>query len=286
MDFWSEVIQRLVDSSIMHRALLGGTFIALVAPILGVFLVLRRYALFAEGIGHIVFGGIGFAFFMGWNPIWTALGTAVLGALGIEQVRAQRRLSGDMAIAVFLTLGLGSGILFARLGGVSSGVIERYLFGSLATIRTEDVWLAGIIAVILLVVMSLIGKELFAITFDEESAQAGGISVHTLNRFLTVLAALVLVASIQITGVLLASAMIVFPTAASLQLARSFVQALVLAVVFGLLMVNIGLLIAYFANWVPSGAIVCTGALFFGLASVVKWIAYAGTGPVDESAHR
>ncbi len=270
MEFLIEAFDRLANSSVMHRALLGGSLIALVGPVLGVFLVLRRYALFAEGMGHIIFGGVGLALLMRWDPIWTSLATAVASGLGIEEMRAQRRFSGDMAIAIFLTAGLGAGILFARLAGESAGAVERYLFGGLSTLSWSDVLLAAILVGVVFLTLLVIGKELFAITFDEESAQAGGISARWLNRILTVLAALVIVASMRITGVLLASALIVLPTAASLQLARSFRQALLLAVFFGLLTVNAGLVLAYFANWVPSASIVVTGAAIFG----VTWLAH------------
>ncbi|MBI3962237.1 MAG: metal ABC transporter permease [Deinococcus sp.] len=273
MDTLWEALQRLITSPVMPRALLGGTLIALVGPVLGVFLLLRRYALLADGIGHIVFGGIGFAFFAGLNPTATALVAAVLSGLGIEQLRAQRRLSGDTAIAIFLTTGLGTGLLFARLGGVSAGVLERYLFGNLATISSQDLWLAALAVAGVLLALALTGKELFAITFDEESAQASGLSVRGINRLLAVLAALVVVGAMRITGLLLISALIVLPVAASLQLARSFARALVLAALFGVIIVDGGLLIAYYANWVPSGTIVLTGAVWFTLIRLWQWLA-------------
>ena len=272
MEFLSDIgpfIERLTNSRLMHRALLGGSLIALVAPLLGVFLVLRRYALFAEGLGHTIFGGIGIAFFLGTNPVWSSLVTAVISGLGIEKLRTQKRFSRDMAIAIFLTIGLGAGIFFSRIAGESAGSINNYLFGSLALVGDDDLWLAGIIVVIVLVTLFFIGKELFAIIFDEESAQAGGIKASVLNYVLTILAALVIVGSMRITGVLLASALVILPTAASLQISRSFKTSLIWSVVFGLLMVNIGLIAHYAAgNWSPSGSVVMAGTVIF----LITWL--------------
>jgi zinc transport system permease protein len=276
MEFLSDIglfVERLANSRLMHRALLGGSLIACVAPLLGVFLVLRRYALFAEGLGHTIFGGIGIAFFLETNPVWSSLITAIASGLGIEKLRTQKRFSRDMAIAIFLTIGLGAGIFFSRLAGETSGSINNYLFGSLALVGDDDLWLAGIIVAIVLVSLIFIGKELFAIIFDEESAQAGGISAPLLNYVLTILAALVIVGSMRITGVLLASAIVILPTAASLQIARSFKSSLIWAVVFGLLMVNIGLIAHYAAgNWSPSGTVVMTGAVLFGITWLIDSI--------------
>ena len=272
MEFLSDIgpfIERLANSRLMHRALLGGSLIALVAPLLGVFLVLRNYALFAEGLGHTIFGGIGVAFFLEANAVIASLITAVLSGLGIEKLRTQKRFSRDMAIAIFLTIGLGAGIFFSRIAGESAGSINNYLFGSLALVGNDDLWLAGIIVAIVLVTLFFIGKELFAIIFDEESAQASGLKANVLNYVLTILAALVIVGSMRITGVLLASALVILPTAASLQISRSFKASLIWAVVFGLLMVNVGLIAHYAAgSWSPSGTVVMTGAVIF----LITWL--------------
>jgi len=273
MEWFFEAIERLTTSTLIHRAWLGGTFIALVGPLLGVFLVLRRYALFPEGIGHIVFGGIGLSFFFNWPPLWAALGTAIISALGIEHIRSQRRLAGDLSIAIFLTFGLGAGLLFARLGGESARSIERYLFGSLLSINWDDILLAGIMAGVVLIALVLIGKELFAITFDEESAQVGGIPSPWINRLLAILAAVTIVASMRITGILLASALVILPTAASLQIARSFLHAMLLAVLFGLLTMTLGVvLVSVFPNIILSGTIVCAGVFWFFLAWSLHWV--------------
>jgi len=272
MEFFNELgqfVERLLNSSIMHRALLGGSLIALVAPILGVFLALRRYALFAEGLGHTIFGGVGIALFLEANVIVSSLITAILSGLGIERLRTQKRFSGDMAIAIFLTIGLGAGIFFARIAQETTSSINSYLFGSLALVGNEDLWLAGIIVLLVLLTLFFIGKELFAIIFDEESVQAGGLKANVLNYVLTILAALVIVGSMRITGVLLASALVILPTAASLQISRSFKASLIWAVVFGLLMVNVGLIAHYAAgSWSPSGTVVMTGAAIF----LITWL--------------
>jgi hypothetical protein len=104
-------------------------------------------------------------------------------------------------------------------------------------------------------------------------AQTGGIPARTINYVLTILAALVIVGSMRITGVLLASALLILPTAASLQFARSFRSPMIYSVIFGVLMVNIGL-IAHCAagNWSPSGSVVMAGALLFALTFIVNAI--------------
>lgn len=260
-----EAVGEALASPILQRALLGGTAVAVPAAVLGLFLVLRRYALFAEGMGHLAFGGIGLAAFLRWPPLETAFGVALLSALGIEVLRA-RRVGGDAAIAFFLTLGLGLGILFARLGGIPASRVEAALFGSLATLRSDDLWLIGGLSLGVLAVLSVLGHRLLAVLADEETARAEGLPVRGLNSLLVGLAALLVVAAGRITGVLLASALLVLPPLAALALARSFARAVGLSLLFALLTVYGGLFLAYFADWVPSGALVLMGSALVFLA--------------------
>lgn len=263
----------------MQRAFLAGLIIAVVAPVIGIFLVLRRLSLFGDGLGHIAFSGVAVGLFAKVNPALSALMLAVLGAMGIERLRARGKLSGDAAIAIFFSSGLASGLVLAKLAGGFDARLLGFLFGSLVAVSPTDLWLsAGLGGAVLLTVL-LLRKALFAITFDEETAKAAGLPVGALNLLLAVLAAVTIVVAMQVVGLLLISALLVLPVAASLQLAKSFRWALLFSVGLSLFSVIAGLFGAYYLD-LPAGAtIVLTATLLFALAASAttlrqKFVAY------------
>ncbi len=258
----------IFEFEFMRLAFLGGTIIGVLAPTMGIFLVLRRYGLIGDGLGHVAFGGVAFGQLVQVNPILAALGYSALAAVGIEHVRARGRLGGDVAIAIFLSSGLALGLVLARLARRSTDQLWNYLFGSVITLTPRDVIQIAIIAALVLIVIFITRRELFFITFDEETARASGIRVDLYNILLVLLAALTVVSAIQIVGLLLISALLVLPVAAALQLARSFRQALFLAIGCGLLSVYGGLFGSYYLDIQPGPTIVLAALSLFVLASL------------------
>jgi zinc transport system permease protein len=210
----------IFEFEFMRLAFVGGTIIGVLAPTIGIFLVLRRYGLIGDGLGHIAFGGVAFGQLVKADPIWMALGYSALAAVGIERLRARGRLSGDIAIAIFLSSGLALGLVLARLARRSTDQLWNYLFGSVIALQPSDVIRLALIAAFVLAMIFLARRELFFITFDEETARASGIRVGFYNLLLVLLAALTIVSAIQIVGLLLISALLVLPVAAAFQLAR------------------------------------------------------------------
>ena len=258
-------------SPLLLWVLLGATGLALPAAVVGLFLVVRGYALLAYGVGHLALVGVGLAVLLD-GPRWlAALGAALLGAWGLEALRA-RQVGGDAAVAFLLTLGLGGGLLLARLGGIPTGRLEAELFGHLAVLRPQDlVWIGGLSLGALAALLGLY-RPLMAAWVDEEAAQVEGLPVRGVTAGLVGLAALLVVAAGRLTGLLLAVAQVLLPALAALPLARSFAQAVGFALLFGVVMVDAGILLAYFADWVPSGAIVLVGGGLVGLAHLGGWL--------------
>ncbi len=252
----------------MRLAFIGGTIIGVLAPTIGVFLVLRRYGLIGDGLGHIAFGGVAFGQLVKVDPILMALGYSAFAAVGIEHLRAKGRLGGDVAIAIFLSSGLALGLVLARLARRSTDQLWNYLFGSVIALTPRDVIQIAILAALVLIVIFFVRRELFFITFDEETARASGIRVGFYNLLLVLLAALTIVAAIQIVGLLLISALLVLPVAAALQIARSFRQALLLAIGCSLLSVYGGLIGSYYLDTQPGPTIVLAALLIFVLVSL------------------
>ncbi len=260
----------IFEFEFMRLAFIGGTIIGVLAPTIGIFLVLRRYGLIGDGLGHIAFGGVAFGQLVKADPIWMALGYSALAAVGIERLRARGRLSGDVAIAIFLSSGLALGLVLARLARRSTDQLWSYLFGSVITLQPGDLIRIALIAALVLTTIFFVRRELFFITFDEETARASGIRVGVYNLLLVLLAALTVVSAIQIVGLLLISALLVLPVAAALQIARSFRQALSLGIGCSLGSVYGGLFGSYYLDTQPGPTIVLVALGIFGLASIAR----------------
>ena len=237
--------------------------VAIIAPLIGIFLILRRYALIADSLAHVSLAGVALGLLLGVNPLLTAMGVAVLSSVAIERLRLLRRVSGESALALFLSGGLALAVVLLGFSNSPDVELEDYLFGSISTVTNLDtILIVGLGLVIVAFVIALY-KELVYVTFDEESAQVSGIRVRLVNMVLIFLAALAVSLAIPIVGVLLISALIVIPTLAALQLRKNFLQTILWAEVFSIFSVVAGIAASLYRNVAASGAIVLIAIVIF-----------------------
>lgn len=242
----------------MNRALLAGAVVGIICPVIGLFLVLRRLSLIGDTLAHVSLAGVATGLLMKVYPVLTALLFALAAGIGIEKLREQYRRYGELAVAITLSFSVALAVVLISLGKSFNADLFAYLFGSIMTVTSRDVWLIAGLGAGVLAVVGLLFKELFFITFDEELARIGGLPVRGLNVLFTVLTAVTVAVAMRVVGILLISSLMVLPVAASLQVARSFRAALALAVAFSQLAVLAGLLAAYYLDLAPGGTVVLT----------------------------
>jgi zinc transport system permease protein len=259
----------ILQHGFMQRALLAGLIVAVVCPLIGVFLVLRRLALIADTLAHVALAGIALGFVAGAPPLAGALVVAVAGGIGIEALRARGHLSGEAALAVFLSGGLAVAIVLLSLAGGFTVDLFGYLFGSITTVGPGDLRVMGGLGAVTVAVVLRLYKDFFAVTLDEEAARTGGMPVGVLNTLLTVLTALVVVLSMRVVGILLVSALLVLPALAAMRVATSFRGTVIAAVVFAQTAVVLGLVAAFYLDVAAGGAIVLVALALFGAATLV-----------------
>ncbi len=238
------------------RGLEAGLIVAFVAPLIGIFLVLRRYSLIADTLAHVSLAGIAFGMLLGLNPILTALGITVVSSLGIERLRDSKRIYGESALALFLSGSLALATVLLSLAKGFNTNLFNYLFGSIVTVTTTDVYTIGVLAVIVSVTLLLFYKELVYITFDEEAARVSGLPTKLINSILIVLTAFTVSLSIPVVGVLLIAALIVVPVVSSLQLKKSFSETIFYAEIISVLSVIVGIITSFYFNLSTGGTIV------------------------------
>jgi zinc transport system permease protein len=256
--------------SFMVRAFLAGIAIGVVAPLIGTFLVAKRYSLIADSLAHVSVAGVAIGLLLGINPLLGALGVSVTAAFVIEKLRSTQRITAEVALAMFLSSGLAIAIVLIGVAKKVNVDLFSFLFGSITTVGAGDLWIIGSLAVVVLAAVAIFYKQLTYGAFDEEQARASGLNVNLINQALMVLAATTVVLSLRIVGGLLIGALTVIPVAAAAQLATSFRQTLIYAVGFGLSAVVIGLFVSFYAGLAAGGTIVLAALGIFLLALLAR----------------
>ncbi|OIO30295.1 metal ABC transporter permease [Candidatus Nomurabacteria bacterium CG1_02_43_90] len=247
----------------MVRAFEAGVAIGIVAPIIGMFLVVRRYSLLADTLAHVSFAGVAIGIFLSINPILSAIVLSVVAAFGIESLRNSGRIFGESVLALFLSGSLAVAVIILSLAKGFNANLFSYLFGSISTVSLSDLWVTLGLAVVVFLGVIIFYKELFFASFDPELAEASGLPVKRLNIMIVVLAAIAIALSIRIVGVLLIGALMVIPVVSAMQYGKGFRTTLMLSVFFSLLSVILGLFASYYFNLASGGAIVVIALIFF-----------------------
>lgn len=243
-------------SGFFQRALIGGILIGITAPLMGIFLVLRRLSMIGDTLSHAAIAGVALGFVVGKYPILYGLIFALLASFAIEKLRKSYKSYAELSLAIIMSGGIALASIFFTLGRDLNMDPNSFLFGFIYTLNSSDLWLIFGVTV---VVLFIIGKHmhgLFLLTFDEEAASVSGVPVSFYNILISVMTALVISVSIKIVGGLLVSALLTIPAACSLLLARSFRQSIFIVVLIGELAVIIGLLVAGIWNLAAGGTIV------------------------------
>ena len=261
-------ILEILEFGFMQRALISGIAVAAICSAIGLFLVLRKHSLFGDAMSHVAFGGLSIGLFLNLYPIWTAYAFTIIAALGITKMTNSIKIPPDSSIAILLSSGLAVGIVLVSLSGGFSLDLFSFLFGSILLISTQDTIIMVILSIAILAIIAIMYRKLMYITFDEKQARVSGINVELANYLFIVLAALTVVTSIRLVGVLLISALIVLPNITAILFGRSFKKTAMISIGIAIVTVVSGIVISYLANVAPAGAIVLTGVAIF-LATIV-----------------
>ncbi|WP_413380160.1 metal ABC transporter permease [Alkalihalobacillus sp. 1P02AB] len=258
----------------LQNALLTGIMVGFLAPILGVFLVVRRLSLIADALSHITLSGIAaslllgnyFAFFQMLNPLYMGMAFSVGGALLIEKLRSAYTYYKEVAIPIILSAGIGLGVLFISLADGFNNDLFNYLFGSVIAVSRSDVWTILFISIIVMIVLILFYKELFFLSFDEEQAVVSGLNHRFFHIIFIIIVALVIAVSMRVVGILLVSSLMTLPVAAAMRFARGFKQMFIYSVIFSQISVIGGLMVAFQLDLAPGGTIVLLAVCIFMLS--------------------
>lgn len=275
-----DVITAIFEYEFLRNTFITGLLIGIIAPLLGTFLVVRRLSLIADALSHVTLAGIAASLFLskktllfsGLNPLFMGMGFSVFGSILIERLRTVYSHYQELAIPIILSGGIGVGVIFISLADGFNTELLNYLFGSVSAVTRTDLWVIAAISVVVIVVVFLLYKELFLLSFDEEHAKAAGIPSKFIHFVFIIMIALVIAASIRIVGILLVSALMSLPVAAGMRVANGFKKTIFISILFGETAVVGGLVSAYYLDLAPGGTIVIISILILLGAIIYKRI--------------
>jgi len=260
----------ILQYQFVERAIIAGLFLGIVCAVMGVFLVLRKMSLIGDGLAHISFGAIAIGIIFGFYPLVTAIPLVIIASLIIYALTRNHIIEGDAIIGILASLGLAVGVILSSISTGFNVDIFSYLFGNILSITQQELLFIIIGSIIILSIIILFYQEFMAISFNPEQAKISGIPVTILDILFSIITALTVLMSIKLAGALLVSALIILPASSSLQIAKSFQNTILLAIIFALISILIGIIISFIFN-IPTGAtIVTVNAIIFFFILLIK----------------
>lgn len=254
-----------------QKAFLAAFLASISCGIVGIYIVSRRIVFVSGGITHSSFGGVGLAFFLGFDPLLGAVVFAVISALGIQFFTQKGDVRDDSSIAIWWSVGMAIGIIFTFLTPGYTPNLMSYLFGNILTVSTSEIWLMVILDGIVLMFFGLFYRQILYIAFDEEFARAAQIPVTFFNYSLMIIIALTVVLNIRVAGIILILSMLTLPQATANLFTKDFKKLIVWSAVIAFVGTVAGLVISYFAD-IPSGAVIIFTLVF--IFAVFRLIRY------------
>ena len=255
-----EQLQLYFSNDFVRYAFIAGVLISLCAGLLGVVLVLKRYAMIGDGLSHVAFGAMAIAAVLGFAPMTVALPVTVAVAILLLLAGEKQLIKGDSAIAMLSAGSLAVGYLLLNLfpssdTGSLSGDVCASLFGStsMMTLSNTDVWLCVGLSVAVIGFFVIFYHKIFAVTFDEGFATSSGVRVRAYNFLIAAISGVVIVLAMKLVGALLISSLIIFPALSAMRVFRSFRSVVLCSAVISVVGSLTGLLIALLLS-TPTGA--------------------------------
>ena len=240
----------MLEYAFMQNALLVSVLISLMCPMIGMFLVLRRYSMIGDTLAHASLAGVAVGLLVKVNPIISAFAVTSVFAVLIEVLRQRFRRYAELILVIILSLSVGIAITIISSGMVHTNV-EAFLFGSILTVTPDDVLAVAVLCVVSLAAVYFLYPQLVMLAFDEDGAKIAGVKTRLINYVFALLVAAMVAVSIRVVGILVISSLIALPVAAALQLGKGFKVTMLAAMVLSFIAIITGLVTSYWLGAAP-----------------------------------
>jgi zinc transport system permease protein len=254
----------------MRNALLAGLLASIMCGVIGTFVVVNRIVFISGGIAHAAYGGIGLAFFFGFSYLMGILGFSLLVAAIMAAVSLKTRQRADTIIGVLWAVGMALGVILLDLTPGYNVDLMSYLFGSILTVPTSDLWLMLIIDGLVVLTVSYFYHDLVSLSYDEEFARVRGVPTKILYFLLMAMIALSVVMVIQVVGLILVIALLTIPPYISEKFSGSLLGMMFYSVLLNVFFTTVGLWLSYTFNLTSGASIIMVAATCFFISILLE----------------
>ena len=269
----------MLEYAFMRNAIYAGILAAIAFGIIGTYVVVKRIVFIAGGIAHASFGGVGLAFYLGWEPVFgPIIGASIFAlssALGIGLLSKETLEREETTIGIIWAVGMAFGAFFMRSTPGYAFSPSSYLFGNILLLRVEDIYLLMALVIVILVSTILFYHKLQATAFDEEFSMVVGVHTLLLHLYFLCLVAMTIVFLIKFMGVILVLAMLTIPSSLVGQFTHDMRKIMVFSTLLSLVFVLFGLWSAYVWDFEVGATIVLEAAAVYLVVTLLKKLAGA-----------
>jgi len=294
-----EIMSTMFSFTFMQRAIVVGLLVSLCAALLGVNLVLKRYAMIGTALSHVGFASMAI---MGATPLASLLTGLGLGAIAIASIidlaplaismpvviasaflllrlNENSKVKGDSAVALVSTSSLAIGVIVVSATTGLTLHVCNVMFGSIFAMTQVDMYLSMALGIVVLTLFVLFYKQLFAVAYDEEFAKSTGTKVEIYKSLLAILTAVTIVLGMRMMGALLITALTLFPALSAMRLCKRFLSVVITAAIIGVVCFFVGMIISFWLNLPPGACVVGVNLIVFFIFCIIalikKWGAAA-----------
>lgn len=244
-----EEIAYYLEYDFVKYALIVGVLISLCCGILGVTLVVKRYAMIGDGLSHVAFGATALAMVLSVADMYLMLPLTIIVSVLLVRLTNKGKVKNDSAIAMLSVGSMAIGYLLVNLFAPTSNIttdVCSALFGStsILTLSMFDVWLCVGLTIFVLLYFILFHNRIFAINFDENFSKATGTRTTMHSNILALIVGIIIVLAMKLVGSLMISALIVFPALSAIRLFKSYKSVIIFASVISVVNSILGILIS------------------------------------------
>ena len=262
------VVSEMFSFTFLVRAFIVGILVSLCASLLGISLVMKRFSMIGTGLSNVSFGTVAIATVMNAAPLLVSIPVVILAAFLLLRLSENSKIQGDAAIALISTSSLAIGVIVISMTTGMNTDVCNLMFGSILAMSRNDVYLSIGLSIMVLILFVFFYNKLFAITFDETFAKAGGVKTGTYNMLIALLTALTIVLGMRMMGALLISSLIIFPALTSMRILKTFRSVTICSAIIAAICFFTGIVMSYFYA-TPAGASVIMMNIF---AFFLFWI--------------
>jgi zinc transport system permease protein len=245
---------------------LAGIAVSLIAAIIGVSLVQKRYSMIGDGLSHVGFASLAISTAIGMaGSLWISLLIVTVSAVFLLRLRESSKMKGDAAIAILSTAALAIGTIIAQKSTGLGGDVCNYMFGSTSifAMTPGDFVTTIVLALVMMLLYLFFYHKFFLVSFDESFGKAIGVKVASYNTLLAVLTAITIVIGMKMMGAMLISSLIVFPSLTAMRICKTFRSVTVVSAVISVLTYVVGFAASIALSTPPGATIVIVDIIVF-----------------------